>query len=181
MGRLKQRYANIEELIDAFDELIEYASPIVYSLKKYLPSATSTFVGREDEMEQIDAFLTNNSFVCLSGLAGIGKTELALKYASVKEQNKKFKSYFTTFNKNIFETVLDLQFDNFEQYCKKNKINLADKESVFTAKLDILSKDGSNCLRIIDNMDVEDTSEIKTEYCRKLFKRCWVTFRRTVT
>jgi NB-ARC domain/Helix-turn-helix len=42
---------------------------------------SSYFTGRATYLEQLRQFLQKNGIVCLTGLAGIGKTQIALKYA----------------------------------------------------------------------------------------------------
>ena len=168
LGRMKQRYSNVEELVAALDELIEYAKPIEYSLKKFLPSVTSSFVGREKELEQIDTILTESNHVFLSAMAGMGKTELALKYANIQEKNKKYKCYFVTYQESILETISSLEFSNFAQYCKKNEVDYTKRESVFEAKLELLATNGDSVLLIVDNMDIEKEELMKTPYFERL-------------
>jgi len=154
LGRMKQRYSNVEELIDAFDELMEYAKPIEYSLKKFLPSVTSSFLGRENELNDIDQELENSNYVILSGMGGIGKTELAITYANIAEQNKKYNCFFINYQENLHSTIINMEFENIEQYYIKNNIDANNKENVFDAKIDLLSKLGNTTLLVIDNMDM---------------------------
>jgi predicted ATPase/DNA-binding SARP family transcriptional activator len=44
-----------------------------------LPHATTTFIGRERELEQIDGHLRAGRLVTLTGIGGVGKTRLALE------------------------------------------------------------------------------------------------------
>ena len=47
-----------------------------------LPGAASTFVGRERDLEQLDALLKTSRIVTIVGPGGVGKTRLALQLAS---------------------------------------------------------------------------------------------------
>lgn len=165
LGRIKQRYSDVEELIDAFDELLEYAKPMEYSLKKFLPSVTSSFLGRENELNDIDQELQDSNYVILSGMGGIGKTELAITYANISEQNKKYNCFFINYQENLHSTIINMEFENIEQYYKKNNIDANNKENVFDAKIDLLSKLGNTTLLVIDNMDMnsENVSEAVNE------------------
>jgi tetratricopeptide (TPR) repeat protein len=49
--------------------------------RRHLPSRNLLFTGREKQLEQVRQLLKENHSVALSGLAGIGKTQLALEYA----------------------------------------------------------------------------------------------------
>ena len=42
---------------------------------------SACFVGRQDDLEEINELLAKNQLVFLSGIGGIGKTELAKQYA----------------------------------------------------------------------------------------------------
>lgn len=52
-------------------------------LKSTLPSRPAFFVGREKEVEEVHKKLSENDIVFLSGVGGIGKTELAKYYAHI--------------------------------------------------------------------------------------------------
>src|SRR5438132_5939279 len=47
-----------------------------------LPTAQTSFVGRERELRDVKRLLSRNRFLTISGIGGIGKTRLALQVAS---------------------------------------------------------------------------------------------------
>jgi predicted ATPase/DNA-binding SARP family transcriptional activator len=53
------------------------ARPVVQ--RDNLPHATTTFIGREQELDQIDGLLRAGRLVTLTGIGGVGKTRLALE------------------------------------------------------------------------------------------------------
>ena len=75
------RWHEMQKVIDALDELIKLADiNDVYLLDSFQYNS-ACFVGRQDDLEEINELLAKNQLVFLSGIGGIGKTELAKQYA----------------------------------------------------------------------------------------------------
>ncbi|MEG2688555.1 MAG: hypothetical protein RSA24_05240, partial [Clostridia bacterium] len=107
------------------------------------------FVGRERELEEMaEAFKTTNT-VILSGVGGIGKTELAKKY--VEKQNKDFainEYYLVVASDNIIDTICKISF-------KKNGIPFDEKdvEKRYRKTISMLQELDEKFIFIIDNFD----------------------------
>ena len=80
-GVVDKRYQSAEELIAKLDEIIKIANPQEPYLKSSLPAVQDFFVGRENEIEEIHRKLSGNRILFLNGIGGIGKSELAKRYA----------------------------------------------------------------------------------------------------
>ncbi|MEG2541492.1 MAG: hypothetical protein RSB59_06975, partial [Clostridia bacterium] len=107
------------------------------------------FVGRERELEEMaEAFKTTNT-VILSGVGGIGKTELAKKY--VEKQNKDFainEYYLVVASDNIIDTICKISF-------KKNGIPFDEKdvEKRYRKTISMLQELDEKFIFIIDSFD----------------------------
>lgn len=78
---VKRRYQTAEELIVVLEEAINAADEKTYILSN-CPPALSKFIGREEELAAIRKnFESGARAVFLHGFGGMGKTELAKKYA----------------------------------------------------------------------------------------------------
>ena len=76
---IHNRFQNSIELISALDELINESAPNKIFLKNSCPTPVNYFVGRYDELNQIQsAFKSGKKVVFLHGMGGCGKTEVAL-------------------------------------------------------------------------------------------------------
>lgn len=78
---VSKRYQSAEELIGKLNELLPLADSKAPYLIEALPPALSSFVGRRGEMADIHRHLQEQSKLFLSGIGGIGKSELAKQYA----------------------------------------------------------------------------------------------------
>ena len=78
---VSMRYQSAEELIEKLDDLLPLADPKAPYLIGNLPPAMSSFVGRRGEMADMHRHLQEQSKLFLSGIGGIGKSELAKQYA----------------------------------------------------------------------------------------------------
>ena len=160
LGRIMHRYSNMEEVVEALDELIDLAQPIKYPIVKYLPSITENFIGRDDLLKQIDLELEKSNYVILSGMGGIGKTELAIAYANSVENKGKYQSFFFTYKGSMRETILSIDFINFDEYIesKNKKIEDISDEEKLNYKIELLAEYGKTALIVIDNMDMDSKS-----------------------
>lgn len=78
---VSKRYQSAEALMEKLDELLPLADPQAPYLIGNLPPALSSFVGRRGEMADIHRQLQKQGKLFLSGIGGIGKSELAKQYA----------------------------------------------------------------------------------------------------
>lgn len=75
-SNVRRRWQSARELLDALDDLI--AEEVLISTP---PSPVEPFVGRSSEMDEIHRRLNENRILFLTGIGGIGKSELAKHYA----------------------------------------------------------------------------------------------------
>lgn len=138
--------------------------------------ASSFFVGREKELEEIDKYLSENRIVFLSGIGGIGKSELAQQYAL------KYKDKYSTISFGIInddnDSLLSLVCnDNYISVSELSKEKDEDIAAYFNRKIGTLrSVANDSNLIIIDNfnnIDDKDLSALLSVPCRFIFTtRC---------
>ena len=102
-------------------------SPIVkdYIVDGFVPKACKHFCGRDNELQNLDEMLKKHDKVFLQGVAGIGKSELAKKYAEVHKKdytNILFFTYTGDLKQMIadFDFADDMETDNTEIRFKKH-------------------------------------------------------------
>lgn len=109
-----------------------------------VPGNIEHFIGREDELLKIKKKIKNVNPLYLWGEPGVGKTELAISFANSCSS----KVFFTTFDKNIKETIAKLRFIGEEQN--------ADISIQYRINIELLRMFGSDTILIIDNFDLEN-------------------------
>jgi len=153
----KKRYKRAETLIEQVDKILPLANPKEPFLKSSLPNISGFFTGRDSEIEEIHKRLQENNVLFLSGIGGIGKSELAKHYAEVYKD-----SYdaiiFAPFVNDIQTMITNdnyVQIHNFFQY-PEEKAN-----EYFERKM---RKLGELCnkrtLIIVDNLDTTDDDNL---------------------
>ena len=78
---VSKRYQSVQELIGKLEELLPLADPKAPYLIGSLPPALPSFVGRSAAIQHIHQQLQEHGKLFLSGIGGIGKSELAKQYA----------------------------------------------------------------------------------------------------
>lgn len=148
---LSYRYKNLKEMLHDLEELID-ASDVegvfVYDNFHY---NTACFIGRQPELEEISKRLGENCVLFLSGIGGIGKSELAKRYAYENRKNYR-KIIFLPFEDSIRNTINhgELKINRFEEIEKESE------EALFERKLSLfLSLVTEQDLCILDNFDVD--------------------------
>lgn len=116
----------------------------------------SNFVGRDVELQKIgERIKRGDKLIILSGLGGIGKTELVVKFGKDYRDGK---VYFVRFNANFTRTLGDM-YKGIQLELTKEQ--LAEPDAVRCRRvLELLSECGSSDILIIDNVD----SSTKTLY-----------------
>ncbi len=156
-ANLEKRFNSCDDLLDLIEPYIEENQNPKPYLKTFLPLGNNCFCGREREIGEIHTALSENNFLILHGIGGIGKSELAKHYALTyaKEYDA---AIFVRFQKNIMETVvLDSNFPvmNFSRSEDENDSNY------FQRKIEVLQ---SICtprhLIILDNFDTENCDNL---------------------
>lgn len=143
-ANIKRRYQSCDELIVALDEAISVSSVKTFIVPSYIQS--KNFIGRKEDLKEINALLKTNSNVFIHGFAGTGKTEFVREYAI---QNKKeFDTIvFCRYNGSLISSLQRIPVANFEDY-KEN----------FKFEFEKLCND-DRLLIILDNFDVDADSE----------------------
>lgn len=150
------RWAHMEQVIAALDELIGLSDAegvFVYDSFQY---NSECFIGRKEELEKIHEKLKDHQLVFLSGLGGIGKTEIAGKYAQI------YRSQYDTIVHTVYESSIE---ELLNQQILIDKVEQEEGENsreYFKRKLGILKEIlTSDDLMIIDNFDVDQDKDLE--------------------
>lgn len=147
---VNNRYTSVVEYIERISDLLKEVYPHKESLINVLPATTTCFIGREYEIEQINKKLEEDKLVILTGVGGIGKSEIAKKY--VESYKSKYKTIvYLTYTFDLVSTINRGYFlDNFEQKEKESDIHYCNRKISKLAEL--LS---GKSIIIIDNLNLE--------------------------
>ncbi len=100
------RWGDMEAVIEALGELMELADLEGVYLIDSFQYNSACFVGRQRELEDIEGLLQDKQLAFLSGIGGIGKTEIAKRY--VKQNRETYDTVvFSVFTSSIKKLVCD--------------------------------------------------------------------------
>lgn len=132
------------------------------------PKPVSYFYGRENELSLISHRLEEKNTIVITGISGIGKTELVKRYVEIN-RDKYENVLFLTYNESIKETLV-------EYFYGKEKSISEDIDKIFPNVIEQLSKWGERSVLIIDNMNVLPEMEEHYELIRSYkFKTIFTT------
>lgn len=155
------RYQNMDEIIKALENLIAISDvEDVYLIDNFKSSYhCQNFVGRQKELNEIaEIFNAGERILFLSGIGGIGKTEIAKRYAN-ENKEKYRKIIFISFKNSIMETICgnELYINTIEQTLQESD------EAYFNRKLDVFKTVISlQDLIILDNFDIEKDENLQS-------------------
>lgn len=153
----EKRVQSAEELSALLEELIQLSDSTKPFLKGNTPAADPIFVGREVQLQDIKKHLEETNILVLRGIGGIGKSELAKKYA---QDNRELYDVivFAQYTGNLdetFERVAEETLYGMEQQEGENESTYI-KRRIKKWK-ELISE---RTLLIVDNMDNPDEAKI---------------------
>lgn len=149
------RFKRDDELISSLDELKKLSDLSGFQVISNFAYDSANFVGRVNELRKIDEAFSANHVVFLSGIGGIGKTELAKKYAYLNS-DKSNRILFCHFSQSIESTInSEIQITDCEPDPGE------DSREYFERKLKALrSVLTEQDMIILDNFDVSSDDDL---------------------
>lgn len=148
LSLLKEITLFLEESLG--DDLPQYLPPAP-------PKSVMPFVGREVEILDLAQLLTTEDQVFVSGLGGIGKTQLVLRFA--EEYREKYRPWFIRYQlspdhsqESMRYTILNINFGGYQFSGHDSD----DREREYRERMEILRKLPDTSLLIIDGFDCPD-------------------------
>lgn len=180
--RPENRFSSMEEVAEALSRLEELSDvEAVYLLSTMAPEPKFSFSGRGRELEALDKAIQEGNIVFLSGMGGIGKTEITKKYAydfSTSYDTITFARYANSLRETICSDDFDIN--------NLNRQEGEDEQEYYERKYNVLKGLDSKALIIIDNFDVpadklskdsQILSDISQLKCKVLFTSRMTYFR----
>ena len=134
--------------------------------------AAENFVGREEELREIARRFEKDPIVVLSGLGGMGKTELAVRFGREYEESGRGWAYFLYFSGSFSATLRSNVKGIIPGYSPEGK----PEEQIVADALAALNRCGKGDLLILDNADEGSITALRRELS-KLPMRVLVTSR----
>ena len=117
------------------------------------------FVGRGAELAEIDRRFQTEQLLFLTGLGGMGKTELAVRYARDYVQAKGYQVYQVLFSDTLTQTLLNNVAPNVPDLDTRN---MSEKE-ILRRTVDALNRSGPKALLILDNADQANLTALRRD------------------
>lgn len=173
----EERYQSARDMQKDILELQEACVPKKAQLLCKAPDPVRSFVGREEELQELKGLLEQGYHtIFITGDAGLGKTELALKLA--QELKNDYSVYQTVFSESLEQTIANLPIDVIDKSCDKavnNRKEVLEKNSntvvgdknertendkdIYRKKYECLKSYRSTDILIIDNFDFSPSAE----------------------
>lgn len=147
---VNNRYNSVTELIERISDLLKEIYPGKCCLINAFLPPTSCFIGRKSELEQVNRKLEEGNLAILTGVGGIGKSEIAKKYIEIYKSSYKTIIYLT-YSFDLVSTINGTTFlSDFEQKDEESDIHYCNRKISKLAEL----FSGKNLI-IIDNLNLE--------------------------
>ena len=114
-------------------------------------------MGRGEELAQIDRRFQSERVLFLTGLGGMGKTELAVRYARDYVQAKGQQAYMVLFSGDFRQTMLN---NVAPMISGLDSGNLSEQE-LYQKTLEALNSSGKDALLILDNADQANLTALR--------------------
>lgn len=159
---VRRRYASVDEVLEILEKLIRESDVERVFLYYGFVYNNANFVGRENELRQIETiFSSGQQVLFLSGMGEIGKTELAKRYAYLYGEEYRT-IVFVPYQGSIVQTVCGEDIHIHNVHREQSEEGLETEEEYFERKLKILKEQTTkDDLIILDNFDVEEDENLE--------------------
>ena len=142
------------------------APPPAYILGCRVPAPCEHFCGRDKEIEALHELLLGKGFAFVTGLAGMGKSELSRAYAHVHSQD--YASYYqhtiyVTFYNSLRETICTIPFEGDE----KIRQRYAKRRDLLLEALSKAPEPNSKWQEELENLDQACSEELFQDHDEK--------------
>ncbi len=167
-GVVSKRYTSADEMIERLEQMILLANPHESRIISTIPSLQSFFVGRTCEIEKIHNRLEENDLLFVSGMGGIGKSELVKNFA-VQYKDSYDAVIFAPYITDLMMLITDdksVSIANIERFQGEQPVEYYNRK---LRKLNELCDERT--LFIIDNFDTAEDpqlNDILTLKCKKI-------------
>lgn len=162
---VKERYQSADELLEKLDQLIGLADPKEAYLIPKAITPNAFFTGRDREINDIHERLQENPKLFLSGIGGIGKSELAKNYA-IRCKDSYDAAVFVTYNGSWMMLIDDdsaIQIAHFEKYVGEKKSEYCIRKLQKLAELC-----DERTLFIIDNLNEDEFADEEQDIWKRI-------------
>ena len=150
------RYETAGEMLPEAEKLVELTQPPKNRLTLSCPALPDEeFLPRDEQLAEIDCCLyQRRKPAVVWGFAGMGKTELVLKFA---QKYTRGQAYFVRFRDSVRQTVTGPIADAFSGYDRRD-VHGREKpeEQIYREVMKLLGERSENDLLILDNMDGDE-------------------------
>ena len=166
--RLLGKLEGITDL-DKLREICDYLQdqlggyPFPRPLTPDLPLRTvlegDAFVGRAEELAEIDRRFRSERVLFLTGLGGMGKTELAVRYAREFVEKRGHRAFLVLFRENLRETLLN----NVTPTISGLDTKTLPESEILRRTVEALNSAGADALLILDNADQANLTALRSD------------------
>lgn len=159
---VRRRYQSMDEVLEILEQLIRESDIERMFLYYNFTYNTANFVGREEELQQMKSlFSSGQQVLFLSGMGGIGKTELAKRYAYLYGETYRT-IVFVPYRGSVVQTVCGEDIHIHKVQREQTEEGMEPEEDYFERKLTILKEQTTkDDLIILDNFDVEEDEDLE--------------------
>lgn len=140
-----RKYCSVQELQKEIKELKALCVLPGYRMLCHAPDPIAGFIGRSEEILRLEKLIDENQMVFITGVGGLGKSELILQAA--KRLSTRYSFYQTMFSDSMEKTIEEISVEDLPEARSKD-------EKLVDLKFKCLQRHGNNDVLIIDSCDI---------------------------
>ncbi len=152
---VSRRYQAAKDMIAALDKIIKLSDPQEHYLISSQVKPVDFFIGRDNELAAIHKHLQEKDILFLSGIGGIGKSELARNYAKIHKDNGDYDTIlFATYGGSLMTMINN---DSNIHIAYFERLSAEEEESYYCRKIGKLQElVNERTLFVIDNLNEDE-------------------------